>query len=264
MKTPAEIMAAAPGRLAEILRRGINGERRTPQEIERLEAEWAEQERAERAAHAERQRAEWFEHLARCGAPDRVHAEAARNLVDTPAVKAARACLNDRKQSLVLSGWTGTGKTVAACLLFGAARRVETRTGYGLREWDASRGLFVDFRRLLRVTDSLRFNRASDMPPADRRLFEDACRVQVLVLDEVGGEPGEDLDKRHKALLEELVNHRDAPGRVTGYTTNLSIHRKGEQPSDFAAFIGARNMSRIGRSCIVQDCGTRDMRQVAP
>lgn len=263
MKTPAEIMGSAPGRVADLFRRAIKGEKRTPEELERLEAEWAQQEKAERAAHLERQRAEWLEHLARCGAPQRA-VEAAKAIRDTPAVKAARECLAKHRQSLVLSGWTGTGKTVAACLLFGAARRVETRTGYGLREWDASRGLFVDFRRLLRVTDSLRFNRASDMPPADRRLFEDACRVQVLVLDEVGGEPGEELDKRHKQLLEELVNHRDAPGRTTGYTTNLSIHRKGEQPSDFAAFIGARNMSRIGRSCIVQDCGTRDMRQVAP
>lgn len=261
MKTPAQIMANAPGRLAEILRRGIRGERRTPAEIEQLEREWADRERAERTAHKERQAAEWIEHLERCGAPPRV-AEAARKLDDTPAVQAARRCLAERRQSLVLSGWTGAGKTVAACLLFGAACRQETRTGYGLSEWDSSRGLFVDFRHLLRVTDDRRnYDLTSAMSPTEKRLFETACQVKVLVLDEVGGEPGEMLNATHKKLLEELVNHRDAPGRITAYTTNLSLHRKGDQPSDFAAYVGARCMSRIGRSCISVDCGTRDLRR---
>lgn len=264
MKTPAEIIAEAPprwggSRLADLLRQGIHRAPLSPEEKHRREAERIVREKAEREEHAQRQHALWIEHVAKCGAPPRV-VEAMQHLRDTAAVNAARACLDSHKQNLVLSGWTGTGKTVAACLLFGAARSRETRTGLDLLEWDAEQGLFVDFRRLLRVTDTLRFNRADTLPPAERRLFEDACRVRVLVLDEVGGEPGEGLEKRHKQLLEELADRRDAPGRLTAYTTNLSLQRDGEKPSDFGAFVGPRVVSRIGRSCVLRDCGTRDLR----
>lgn len=258
MKTPGEIMETAPSRwgaprLADLLRRAVEGKKRTPEELERLEAEWKAQEARERAEHDARQRVEWPEHLAACGAPPEAVA-ALRKPMDTAAVRAARAFLADKRRSLVLSGYTGAGKTVAACLLFGAATRVETRTGHNLREWDSSRGMFLDFRRLKRV---------SDYAAQDRLLLHRAWAVPVLVLDELGGQPGEELGPRSLELLEELVDHRDAPGRLTAYTTNLSIQRVDGQSSAFAAFVKARVLSRLNRSGMFRDCGTRDLRQGA-
>lgn len=255
LKTPAEVVEASQSRwgaprLADLLRKAMSGEKRSPEDIARVEADWAALEQRERDEHSARQRAEWPEHLVRCGAPPRA-VEALSKQQDTLAMRAARAFMSSGKQALVLSGWTGTGKTVAACSVFGAAQRTETRTGHGLWEWDASRGLFLRFLRLLRV---------SDFATEDRILFERACSVRVLVLDDVGGQPGERLGARHQGLLEELVDRRDMPGRLTVYTTNLSLQRNGAEPSDFGAFVGARVVSRIGRSCKLVDCGQQDLR----
>lgn len=258
MKTPGEIIETAPSRwgaprLADLLRRAVEGKKRTRAEIEQLEADWKAQEAKERAEHAARQRVEWPAHLAGCGAPP-FAVKALEKPLETAAVRAAREFLTSGKQSLVLSGFTGTGKTAAACLLFGAAQRTETRTGHNLREWDSSRGMFLDFRRLKRV---------SDYTAEDRLLLRRAWAVPVLVLDELGGQPGEELGPRSLELLEELVDHRDAPGRLTAYTTNLSIQRMEGQPSAFAAFVKARVLSRLNRSGMFRDCGTRDLRQGA-
>jgi DNA replication protein DnaC len=118
--------------------------------------------------------------------------------------------------------------------------------------------------RLLRIMERLRFNRVAEMPVGDRTLFEDACRVRCVVLDEVGTEPDEVLETRNRRLLEELVDRRDNPGKVTAFTTNLSMQPAGEGPSDFARFVGARIVSRIMRSAMLRDCGQADLRRGRP
>ncbi|AAK94355.1 hypothetical protein Mx8p20 [Myxococcus phage Mx8] len=264
MKTPGEIMDSAESaprrfgapRLADLLRGALeNPRKRTPEELEVLEREWQAQEAKERAQHEAAQAETWPMHLRLCGAP----AEAAKVLgaagvLDTPALRAAREALADGKRTLLLSGHTGAGKTLGACHLFRAAVRVETRTGQRLREWDASSGLFLRWTQLKRL---------SDYAQEDRLLYQRACTVRVLVLDDLGGMPGETLGTRHRELLEELVDRRDRPGLVTGYTTNLGLHRQESAPSDFSAFVGARVVSRMCRqgTYLLRDCGTRDLRK---
>lgn len=264
MKTVAEVVETSQSRwgaprLADVLRRAIAGKRRTPEELAELERAWKSQEAQEKAAHLRGQGETWPDHLRRCGAPERA-VEALRKPWPTPAYQNAQEFLASRKQNLILSGWTGVGKTAGACAVFGAAQRVETHTGHGFREWDSSQGLFILFPELLRIQAQLRFTRPAELPLEERDLLRDACRVRVLVLDEVGDRPEERLTTAEQRLLEELVNKRDRPGTLTVYTTNLSIQRNGDEPSDFGRFIGARALSRITRSYLAFDCGRTDLR----
>ncbi|MBZ4371454.1 hypothetical protein [Corallococcus sp. AS-1-6] len=261
MKTPGEIIETAPGRwgaprLAELLRRGLaNARKRTPEELAALEREWQQREVEERRAHEAAQAQTWPMHLRLCGAPvEAVAALTGKAPLATPALETARQALKEQLRTVLLSGFTGAGKTVGACELFRAATRVETRTGQRLPEWDYSAGLFLRWTQLKRV---------SDYHAEDRALYHRACTVRVLVLDDLGGMPGEALGARHRELLEELADRRDRPGLVTGYTTNLSVHAVDGAPSAFRAWAGERVVSRMCRrgTYVLRDCGTRDLRK---
>lgn len=264
MKTVAQVVETSQARwgaprLADVLRRAISGKKRTPAEMAEIERAWKAQEAQEKAEHTRQQAETWPEHLRRCGAPERA-VEALGKPWQTPAYAAAQEFLASRKQNLILSGWTGVGKTAGACAVLGAAQRAETHTGHGFREWDSSQGLCLLFPEMLRIQAQLRFTRPSELPLEERDLLRDACRVRVLVLDEVGDRTEERLTTTEQRLLEELVNKRDRPGTLTVYTTNLSIQRNGEGPSDFVRFIGPRAISRITRSYLAFDCGKTDLR----
>ncbi|RKG97014.1 hypothetical protein D7X74_41155 [Corallococcus sp. CA047B] len=261
MKTPSEIIETAPSRwgaprLADLLRGALaNPKKRTPAELAKLEQEWKQREATDRAAHEAAQAKTWPTHLRLCGAPEEAASVLATTApLATPALATARQALAEGLRTVLLSGYTGTGKTVGACELFRVATRKETRTGQRLAEWDSSAGLFLRWTRVKRVSDYL---------TEDRMLYQRACTVRVLVLDDLGGMPGETLGARHRELLEELADRRDRPGLVTGYTTNLPLVSEGGAPSAFRAWAGDRVVSRMCRkgTYLLRDCGARDLRQ---
>ncbi|MBZ4395148.1 hypothetical protein [Myxococcus sp. AS-1-15] len=262
-ETPAA-QRQGPQRLADLLRRGMAQARQhSAPGLGQLEAGWKQRElelqrleAAERARHQAAQVDAWPLHLKLCGAPaEAVVALSGDKVLETPALRAARQLLQQGLRTLLLSGGTGVGKTTGACHLFHAAVRTETRTGQRLQEWDASAGLFLRWSQLKRV---------SDYETEDRFLLQRAHRARVLVLDDLGGLPGEVVGPRHRELLEELVDRRDRPGMVTAYTTNLSVRRDAERAgSDFSEHVGARVVSRMCRqgTFLLHDCGTRDLRR---
>nr|WP_217442126.1 hypothetical protein [Myxococcus sp. CA039A] len=251
--------------MADLMRKAMSQARARPSAgLAQLESDWMQREvelqqaeAAERARHEAAQVAAWPLHLKLCHAPpEAVDALTGDTVLETAALRAARHVLQEGLRTLLLSGGTGVGKTAGACHLFRSAVRYETRTGQRLPEWDASAGLFVRWSRLKRI---------SDYEAEDRQLLHRATHARVLVLDDVGGLPGEELGPRHRELLEELVDRRDRPGMVTAYTTNLSVQRKEAGPSDFATHVGARVVSRMSRQGTfhLADCGNRDLRRGA-
>lgn len=253
-----DTLEPGPKRLADIMRRALDPARpkRTREEYAALEAKWKADEATQRARHASEMAARYPEHLRACKAPERaIAALTEAKPLDTPALQVARRWMDEGKPFLVLSGWTGTGKTVAACWCLRAATRVETRTGYNLKEWDSHAGLFVRLSQLRRL---------SDFDTGDRALWHRALTARVLVLDEVGLHPGETLSRRAQEDFEELIDRRDGYGRRTILTTNLSLHPEvrddGEKVSDFGLFVRPKALSRLSRG-LVHDCGKRDLRR---
>lgn len=253
--------SGTPQRLAELFRRGIRqAGRYTPEERARLEADWKAAEARTREAHARGQAEAWPEHLRRCGAPPEAVLALARvepwapgwALVQTPAVQSVREWLERGLRWLVLTGGTGAGKSLAACLALRHAQRTETRTPYGLAEWDADAGRFVRLGALFRL---------SDFEARDRAEWEHVKRCRVLVLDEVGGRPGDVPTPRQQEALDELVDARDRAGARTVLTSNLSLQRTDTGESDFARYVGRKNLSRMARSYLARDVGTRDLRR---
>lgn len=132
----------------------------------------------------------------------------------------------DNARFLVLFGKTGTGKTVAACLVLSEIlRRIDasSRPSGG----DAQRvppGLFVRANTLARL---------SAYDAADREWLESAIRTPCLVLDDLGSEAANDI---FKAQLYELLDRRYARSRRTIITSNLDkatfAKRYGERISD--------------------------------
>ncbi|MFY2557222.1 hypothetical protein ACN469_06310 [Corallococcus terminator] len=262
---PAEPLPQAPRRLADLMRKGMSQARERPSAgLAQLEADWKQREVelkqaevTEQARHEAAHAAAWPLHLKSCHVPEEaVAALAGEAVLETAALRAARHVLREGLRTLLLSGGSGVGKTVGACHLFRSAVRQETRTGQRLPEWDASAGLFVHWSRL---------KRASDHEAEDRQLLQRAVQVRILVLDDVGGPPGEEMGPRHRELLEELVDSRDRPGMVTAYITRLSVQRREGGPSDFATHVGARVVSRMSRQGTfhLADCGSRDLRRGA-
>lgn len=260
---PAESQRRGPQRLSDLLRKAMSQARERPSVgLAQLEADWKQREveslraeATERARHEAAQADAWPLHLKLCHAPpETVEALSGSVVLETAALRAARHVLQEGLRTLLLSGGTGVGKTAGACHLFRSAVRVETRGGQRLPEWDASAGLFVRWSRLSRVSD----HEAEDM-----LLFPRAVQARVLVVDDVDGPPGEEMGPRQRELLEELVDRRDRPGMVTAYTTHLSVQRREGGPSDFAAHVGARVVSRMSRQGTfhLADCGTRDLRR---
>jgi DNA replication protein DnaC len=237
-----------------MLRESRAGKRRTPEELAAAQAEWEREEAAARVAHEAEQRRDWPEFLRDVGVPDQALAALARQepLEATLALEAAERFLSSNRRFLVLSGCVGTGKTVAACWCLRASRRRSAERTELLEWWRGGAG-FYRFASIKRV---------SDYEPRDQELFARACERAVLVLDEVGGRPGQVLGDRHLELLEELIDRRDVRGRRTIITTNLVLHPASrEEKSPFAAFVGDRVASRLASSLQAQDCGTEDLRR---
>lgn len=239
---------------SDMLRRMIRGEWRTPEQLAEAKAEWEKAEAERLAAHEARQAEEWPRFLAKLDVPDMAQAALARPdaLAPTLALDAAQRFLTSRRRFLVLTGGTGAGKTVGGCFCLRASRR-RVPGEDAMLEWWEEGAMFVRLATLLRVSD---FN------PEDQRTFSRACSREVLVLDEVGGRPGESLTPRQHGLLEELVDRRDVRGFRTVLTTNLSLRSDAEgAPSPFATFVQEKVASRMSASLVAQDCGREDLRR---
>lgn len=220
----------------------------------KAQAEYDAWLKAQRERHEAEQAALWPEHVRRCGAGDREVEAHRRGIVSKLATEAAARWLKTDACFLLLSGHTGAGKTVAACFAFKTAVRLATRLQEPLPEWDGFAGAFVKFTRLRRL---------SDFDNGDRQLLAKMKGVRALVLDDVGGAPGEEMPPRLRDVFEEIIDARDARGKRTAITTNLGLERR-DGMSDFARFVGDRIVSRMGRGVVAQSCGVEDLRRRAP
>jgi hypothetical protein len=248
MKSVAELLAGAVqrGRVPT----GVT----SPEDFAAREATYnAAKAKAEQ--EAARRRDESFAlHLARCGAPERVQRDAAApGLSETDALRAARRWVDSDAGHLVLSGWTGTGKSVAAAWALRGALRVAGWAHFGELEWDSEAAMWLPFGELARL---------SDYEERDRATFARARRVRWLVLDDVGLGSAAECPPHVASRLELLADDRDAPGRRTVWTTNKTLRRPREdEPHELARYVGQRIYSRISRSVLPVDCGTTDLRR---
>lgn len=177
------------------------------------------------------------------GAPERELTEGWLRLYDSPALEAVKDWLSRLEQGgasvLILAGWTGAGKTVAAleALAWGLRQR---------RKWPAK---FATVASLLALSQY----------GEGGRKWDDAMHASLLVLDELRGESlGDHIIQRR----DDLIGHRYSSKLPTVITTNLAPHllTAPEGP------LGARLASRLGERGATQiaGCGKVDRRKVHP
>lgn len=162
--------------------------------------------------------------LYRAGVPQRV----VDVIVDgdvraTPAAVAVRDWLTGGKAFLVLTGGTGAGKSVAACLAL------------------ESGGIFE------RAVSAARLGLYGD---DDVKRMRSLRRTRVLVLDDLGAEFSGDV---WRAQFDELVDERYGARHRTIITTNLS-------PDAVRERYGARVADRIRHDGTVVACGAESLR----
>jgi DNA replication protein DnaC len=235
LKSPSEGLAFFHEAMAEI-------ERADEREAARLGFATVQELRAARsaereAAEAQRKEGERRNHvravLAHVGS--RVTDDVARALFlggeldDTPAHLAVTDWLESQKPALVLSGGTGTGKTVAA---------VRAMVRYGSYQ----------FVRAIRV--GAHFERWA----SDREDGVDPLRLgcSFLVLDDLGQEA--ESDRRAAQAVEEILDHRQRENTRTLITTNLT-------PDAIKARYSDRVVSRLRQNATVKAVNTTDMRR---
>ncbi len=162
--------------------------------------------------------------------PDVAEALLVGKLRETDAVRTVRAWLATDKPTLVLSGGTGAGKTVAAALAL--CERI---------------GSF-------QVLRAPRLGAAFERWQSDREDGAEALRVNVatLLVDDLGLEPLD--DRRVPLALEEIFDARQTASRRTVVTTNLSRDAMRARYSD-------RVLSRLAQNAAVVPVDGDDMRR---
>lgn len=232
----------------------------TPSSLAEARAAYEAMTPSERAAFAERERAE----------RDRRYRACVRRLRESTAANRIRysgipeAYLSARvadcgtgvrqyaaalevgvRESLMMRGKAGTGKTHAACAVLIAAAPLMT-----IR--------FTTVPAFLREVNGVWIRR--DRTPAE--VFEDYARCGLLVLDDVGKEPPRETSS---SMLWELVDRRKADGLPTVYTTNYGgkeLFARIAEGSD--AQTAAATVDRIKQSNVIlfdgpsrrERCGT--------
>lgn len=205
----------------EWLGRVVEWERANPE----LSAAWDEANREEDERYRRQQEFQSrLMALERAGVPERVRTEWRLGLRETVAVKAAREHADGIKTFLLLLGSPGAGKTIAA-----AAALV--RGGV--------------FRRAVELS------RLSSFDREDQRTFLDACRVRLLVLDDLGSEM---LHDGWRPMLDELIDIRYGDRLKTIITSNLDTQT-------FKARYGERIADRIRHDGDVVLCGDQSLRK---
>lgn len=144
--------------------------------------------------------------------------------------------LRDRPRMLVLTGDTGSGKTVAAL----------EALAWALRRKDRGPAHYTTLRAAL----------ALGRWGEDGERWDAAMEARMLVLDEL---VGEGLDRYRLERADELLCRRYEHGRPTVITTNLAPALLLDSKGPF----GARVASRLGdeRACRIVGCGTVDLRK---
>lgn len=189
--------------------------KRTPEEQDRIEAEWARREQAERERLELERRRRW----AAWGIPSKDIARIASDeLTASQALSATREFEEHQAIVLVLAGAVGCGKTTAAAHWLIHARRRQTY-------------IRPDPRRFLPVAELARLNRFDD--DAMSRVE----RASELVIDDLGAEYLDDKGA-FASMLDGVVDARYRHLLPTVITTNAN----GDQ---FKARFGARIVDRI-------------------
>ncbi len=212
-------------RFAETLRRRREEQDAWASANPELAVAWDEAigEDQERRAQAERLR-ERASAMRRTGAPERALEIIVRDAVrDTAAVRAVREWLNGGSTFLVLTGGTGAGKTLAACLALEKGGRFERAVAAGRL------GLYGD---------------------EDVARMKALRETRMLVLDDLGAEFAGDV---WRAQFDELVDERYGNRLGTVITTNLS-------PAALKERYGARVADRIRHDGQVVACGSESLR----
>jgi DNA replication protein DnaC len=175
--------------------------------------------------------------LGRMGVPKRIASAVAEEELAASAGGARRYCTaalaaaarwaEGSKAFLLLLGGSGSGKTCAAVSIL-------ARPGV--------RGSFIEAVALARMS---KFEDGGE--------WERMLRIPWLVVDDLGTEG---LTKFFEERIFELVNRRQADGKRTVFTANLTL-------SEFKSRVGARIESRMRADIQATSCGDLDLRQVA-
>lgn len=208
--------------------------RRWAEENPLLAREWQEalaederrREKEEREAEIKAQDEAIPQRLIAMGCPRRA-AEACRALKDTPALDAVRGFLPDPDLTFVLLvGFPGTGKTVAACSV--------------LRYHEPSRARFI------RAADAAVMQAFG--PEAERE-WRKLCTVPLLVLDDLGVEAMNDW---WRGRIEGLIDARYGDMLKTVITTNLGTEQ-------FKKVYGERIARRVREAGLVRAVGSKGL-----
>ena len=114
----------------------------------------------------------------------------------------------------------------------------------------ASSGYYEDFRTHLQIYDSRKI--AKLYVDKDPEVFEDACREQLLAIEDMGKEPTETLDYGNViSPVVELLERRYDAQRFTAITTNLT-------PKEVREKYGNRIADRFNEMMCVINFGTKD------
>lgn len=183
----------------------------------------------------------WCAFAQSIGIPRRFHPASFRHARPSRAITAAQGYVEhgacDRRESLVLAGPTGVGKSYAAICVLRAISRTDTPPTH--------RG-FVYFP-----------GACAALLDSDRRpeMFARLTRTTILVLDDFGVEYAKEggfLD----ALTDEIIWHREAHELPTIITTNLTTTLLRERCSD-------RVMDRLRGWGAIVECPGDSLRVVA-
>lgn len=152
--------------------------------------------------------------------------------------KASEALTKMRADGLtfaLLTGDTGVGKTCAAVAFMGEELLQDKRADQPV--------LFV------RATEGARMGLYDE---ADRRLADQMCRAEVLVIDDLGSEFVSD-GSIWRTVLDEVLDTRYGARLETVLTTNLTTEA-------FKARYGARIADRIRHAGVIESCGSGSLR----
>lgn len=245
-------------RLAEHVRR-LESDPEYLAEHQRTMAEEARREEAERrakweASQVEARKSRIAAYRVEWGIPPRVIA-LLDGVGDTDAVRKARAFMDESnpRTLLVLSGGTGCGKTVAACVALDYATAYDPY----LRQRLVTPG---ETRPAQRFNSPGRFVKAIDLVRAgtfDGAFWESLEDASVLVIDDLGTEP---LDEKGWALanVAALLDGRYDSLRKTILTTNLPLTAF---KARYCAADGGRLYDRLRESGVYVELAGQSLRQ---
>jgi DNA replication protein DnaC len=158
-------------------------------------------------------------------------------------------------QAVLLTGTCGTGKTHLA-----AAALKETMLRYGVQGkfWDMG-----DLLTQMKRTFSGEKSRGGEVGDTEASILDECAAIDVLVLDELGGERLTEWSYSEVSLLlNARYNGQGDKPRLTIFTTNFRNAAPGELRGEesLGDRIGARMYSRVQEMCRVVEMTGKDFR----